>query len=187
MGLAHFCEHMLFLGSKKYPNEDEYRNYIQSGGGSCNAYTSNHDTNYHFKISNEKFAGALNYMSECLTSPLFEESCVEREMNAVSSENDRYKGMDNWRQMLIMKSTAKKGHPFSKFGVGSLKTLGGEPGARDDLLKYHAEYYSANIMKLVLLSNHPIKDMEEWATKNFTSIPNKDYKPVIPKNPYEKE
>jgi len=76
MGLAHFCEHMLFLGSKKYPNEDEYREYIRKGSGSCNAYTSDHDTNYHFNISNKMFEGALDYFSNCLTAPLFTESCV---------------------------------------------------------------------------------------------------------------
>jgi len=85
-----------------------------------------------------------------------------------------------------MKTTAKPGHPFSKFGVGSLKSLGEKPGARDDLLKYHEKYYSANIMKLVLLSNHPLKDMEKWANEKFSSIPNKNYQTVIPENPYGK-
>ena len=27
-GLAHFCEHMLFLGTKKYPDENEYNRYL---------------------------------------------------------------------------------------------------------------------------------------------------------------
>lgn len=27
-GLAHFCEHMLFLGTKKYPNENQYSEFI---------------------------------------------------------------------------------------------------------------------------------------------------------------
>ena len=27
-GLAHFCEHMLFLGTKKYPDENEYNKYL---------------------------------------------------------------------------------------------------------------------------------------------------------------
>ena len=27
-GLAHFCEHMLFLGTKKYPDENEYNCYL---------------------------------------------------------------------------------------------------------------------------------------------------------------
>ena len=27
-GLAHFCEHMLFLGTKTYPDENEYSRYL---------------------------------------------------------------------------------------------------------------------------------------------------------------
>lgn len=38
-GLSHYLEHMLFMGSKKYPNENEYDQYLQQHGGSSNAYT----------------------------------------------------------------------------------------------------------------------------------------------------
>ena len=33
LGLAHFHEHMLFLGTRKYPQEDEYEKYLSSNGG----------------------------------------------------------------------------------------------------------------------------------------------------------
>ena len=39
-GLAHFCEHMLFLGTKKYPEENHYARFIKQHGGSKNASTS---------------------------------------------------------------------------------------------------------------------------------------------------
>lgn len=45
-GLAHFCEHMLFLGTEKYPSEEEYSNYLSAHGGSSNAYTDSEDTVY---------------------------------------------------------------------------------------------------------------------------------------------
>ena len=38
-GLAHFLEHMLFLGTEKYPKEGEYQNLIKKYGGRTNAYT----------------------------------------------------------------------------------------------------------------------------------------------------
>ncbi|MEE8196556.1 MAG: insulinase family protein, partial [Acidiferrobacterales bacterium] len=38
-GLAHFLEHMLFLGTKKYPKPGEYQDYISTHGGRHNAYT----------------------------------------------------------------------------------------------------------------------------------------------------
>lgn len=51
-GLAHFLEHMLFLGTEKYPNCEEYRTYLSKHGGSSNAYTSALETNYYFNCSN---------------------------------------------------------------------------------------------------------------------------------------
>ena len=39
-GIAHFLEHMLFLGTDKYPDAAEYERFITEHGGSHNAYTS---------------------------------------------------------------------------------------------------------------------------------------------------
>ena len=37
-GLAHFLEHMLFLGTEKYPDGSEYQKFISQYGGSNNAW-----------------------------------------------------------------------------------------------------------------------------------------------------
>ena len=49
-GLAHFLEHMIFMGSSKYPDENAFSNLISSHGGFSNAYTENEATNYHFRV-----------------------------------------------------------------------------------------------------------------------------------------
>ena len=38
-GLAHFHEHMLFLGTAKYPGENDFEQYLGRNGGSSNAFT----------------------------------------------------------------------------------------------------------------------------------------------------
>ena len=53
-GLAHFLEHMIFMGSKKYPDEVEFGNLIAENGGYSNAYTEYEYTNYQFKINYDK-------------------------------------------------------------------------------------------------------------------------------------
>ena len=45
-GLAHFHEHMLFLGTKLFPGEDEFDCYLSQHGGQCNAFTADEDTNF---------------------------------------------------------------------------------------------------------------------------------------------
>ena len=55
-GLAHFLEHMVFMGSKKYPAENEFDKFISEHGGSSNAYTADETTNFHFAIPRKNFA-----------------------------------------------------------------------------------------------------------------------------------
>ena len=85
-GLAHFLEHMLFQGTKKYPDEHEYSEYIKNHGGYDNAFTSTEDTNFHFECSNEGFEGALDRLAQFFISPCFSENSSGREVQAVDSE-----------------------------------------------------------------------------------------------------
>ena len=57
--MAHFCEHMLFLGTEKYPKEGEYKEYLTKNSGSANAYTAVNETNYYFSVANNALFGAL--------------------------------------------------------------------------------------------------------------------------------
>ena len=85
-GLAHFCEHMLFLGTEKYPDDTAYINYLTSHGGSRNAATGEDFTYYYFDVKNEALDGALDIFSEFFKKPQFTEKCTRREMEAVESE-----------------------------------------------------------------------------------------------------
>ena len=59
-GLAHFLEHMLFLGTEKFPTVDGYKNHIKNNGGYSNAYTSGDHTNYQFEILPDGYREALD-------------------------------------------------------------------------------------------------------------------------------
>lgn len=85
-GTAHFLEHMLFMGTEKYPSENEYAEFIINNGGCDNAWTNMTDTNYHFDVSNEAFGEALDRFAQFFLSPLLSESATDREMKAVDSE-----------------------------------------------------------------------------------------------------
>lgn len=69
-GLAHFLEHMLFMGTEKYPDENEYSKYLSEHGGGSNAYTADELTNYFFAVSSDSFEGALDRFSRFFVCPL---------------------------------------------------------------------------------------------------------------------
>ena len=70
-GLAHFLEHMLFMGTEKYPDENEYNTYLSSHGGGSNAYTDTEDTNYYFDVNSDHFAGAVDRFAQFFIKPLW--------------------------------------------------------------------------------------------------------------------
>ena len=82
-GCAHFLEHMLFMGNEKYPDEKYYSFFVSSHNGYCNAYTAGDHTNYYYTIDSNYLEKSLDIFSQFFISPLFSESCLSREMNAV--------------------------------------------------------------------------------------------------------
>ena len=63
-GLAHFCEHMLFLGTKRYPQEGDFEKFLSAAGGSNNAYTAAEETCYYFDCQGGALEGALSRFSQ---------------------------------------------------------------------------------------------------------------------------
>ena len=82
-GLAHFCEHMSFLGTEKYPEEGDFATFLASHGGSSNAYTDNEDTVYYFDVNADFLQEALDRFAQFFIAPLFTASATARELNAI--------------------------------------------------------------------------------------------------------
>lgn len=105
-GLAHFLEHMLFLGTHKYPSETEYDNYISSHGGRNNAYTASEETCFYFSILPDALEGALDRFAQFFISPLLSESSTGREMHAVDAEHSKNLLRDGWRGEAVLSALA---------------------------------------------------------------------------------
>ena len=174
VGLAHFLEHMLFMGTEKYPVENGYSSFLNSHGGHSNAYTSQENTVYYFDIQNEHFEEAINMFSSFFTCPLFNESSTSREITAVDNENTKNLQSDMWRFFQLMKSMARPDHPFNKFSTGNKETLEMYPtdkglNIHDILLSFYDKYYSANIMKFVLYGKESLDMLQNWAEQKLSS------------------
>ena len=171
LGLAHFLEHMLFIGTEKYPEPDGYFSFVQAHGGSSNAYTAPDHTNYFFDIQPEAFHEGLDRFAQFFISPLLQKAYVDREKNAVNSEYQLQMKDDGWRSFVVQKVALNPDHPVSKFNIGSLETLQGDVHA--SLLTFFDENYSANQMALVVLSNETLDEMQPWVTETFLPIKNR--------------
>lgn len=178
-GMAHFLEHMLFLGTRTYPKPGEYQQFMSRHGGSNNAWTGTEFTNFFFDIDNGFFEAGLHRFSQFFICPTFDPKWVDKERNAVDSEY-RLKLQDDVRRSYqVHKETVNPAHPFSKFSVGNLDTLADLPGRdlRSDLIAFYETHYSADRMALVMISPASIEAQLAWCDRFFSTIPDRHLGP----------
>ena len=173
-GLVHFLEHMLFLGTQKYPEPGEYQSFISEHGGSHNAGTGLENTNYFFDIDAAHLEPALDRFAQFFTAPNFDAKYVDRERNAVESEYRLKLKDDGRRGQDVLQEQVNPQHPLSKFTVGNLDTLADfeDRPLRDELLAIYKKYYSANIMKLVVLGSESLDELQAMVEPRFQSVVN---------------
>jgi len=201
-GLAHFCEHLLFMGTRAFPSETEYKHYITSHGGFSNAYTSTTETCYHFSVGPAHLHGAIERFAGFFHSPLFDPSCTLRELNAVDSEHRKNAQSDPSRIWQLFKDLSVPGHPFGKFGTGTVATL--TQAARDleskkadnnalpvqkegdekdggfvaretrrRLIEWWERHYCASIMRLAIIGRESLDDLTKLVLCHFSAVPNR--------------
>ena len=170
-GLAHYLEHMLFLGTQKYPEVGSYKKYLDEHSGASNAYTSGNLTNYFFQVSHDGYDEALDRFSDFFKAPLFDKKYAAREVKAVNNEHEKNKLNDGWRGNFVSNLMSEPGHPLKQFGTGDKNTLAGDN--RPDLIKFYENYYAASNMKLALISSSPLEILTAKAKKYFSDIENR--------------
>ncbi|MDX5377829.1 MAG: insulinase family protein [Halomonas sp.] len=191
-GLAHFLEHMLFLGTEPYPEADAYQGYLQRHGGSHNAFTAPQDTNYFFDIEPEALPGALDRFSQFFLSPLFNPEKLESERNIVHSEYMSRIRDDGRRENDVLNQVLNDENPTTGFSVGSRETLAdrpeGEPTLRERVIDFYQRHYDANVMHLAVVAPQSLDALETMVTERFAGIADRGLeRPVIEEPLIEEE
>jgi insulysin len=173
-GLAHFCEHMLFLGNAKYPDQGDFDDFLSQHDGMSNAYTDQEMTVYFNEVGMTGYDGAMDRFAQFFISPSFNRSMAKREIHAVDSEHQKNLPDAFRRTWEVMRSLANPKSRVSKFYTGDITTLlSDETGEKvvDALHKYHDENYCARRERLVIVANMSTADILKSAEKHFAAVP----------------
>ncbi|MBG22166.1 MAG: peptidase M16 [Idiomarinaceae bacterium] len=172
-GMAHYLEHMLFLGTKDYPDTKGYSEFMTANGGSQNAYTWLDITNYMFSVNNDAVDEALDRFSDFFKAPMLYPEYTDKEKNAVNAEWSMRREMDFFGQFKLARNLLGD-HPANRFLIGNLESLGDKEGSQlhAETVAFYERYYSANIMKVALLGNQSLDELEALAREHFSEIEN---------------
>jgi secreted Zn-dependent insulinase-like peptidase len=170
-GLAHCLEHMIFLGTEKYPKPSGFDDFLNKNSGYSNANTSLDHTNYHFEICNDKLEEGIDMFSEFFSKPLFTNELLNKELNAIQSEfiSDYRDDLNRLYHLILIEGY--KDSPFNTFINGNLETLQ-KPEIRDKAIEFFKKYYDPKILSLCVFSNKTIEELKNLVIKYFSKIQN---------------
>jgi insulysin len=155
-GTAHFLEHLLFMGSEKFPSQNEYHSYVSVCGGMDNAYTAENITCYYLEIESHFMKKGIEMLSWFFKKPLLDMSLIKSEMEIINSEHDKNILSDSWIMDDILKKLIKSSK-YTNFGTGcneSLKNI-----TKEDILKFYNKYYTTDNIYVCIVDSKPIDEM----------------------------
>ncbi|KAM8710478.1 hypothetical protein ACLKA7_017146 [Drosophila subpalustris] len=180
-GLAHFLEHMIFMGSKKYPEENAFDAFVTKSGGFSNAHTENEDTCFYFEVEEQHLDKTMDMFMNLMKEPLMSPEAMARERSAVQSEFEQTFMVDEVRRDQILATLAGDGYPHSTFSWGNLKSLKENVNDEDlhrTLHEFRRNHYGCNRMTVCLQAKLSLDELEQLLVRHCASIPQSEEPPL---------
>lgn len=175
-GLAHFCEHMCFNGTKNFPKNDLVH-YLQSigmrFGADLNAYTSWDKTVYMLQVptdDKELMRKGLLVLEDWASNLLFDHEEIDKERGVIMEEWRLGTGPEDRIQ--------KKQYPIlfynSKYAI---RDVIGDTNVinhfeYDLIKKFYKDWYRPNLMAVVAVGDFDVNEMEDMIKNSFGKLTN---------------
>lgn len=159
-GLAHFLEHLLFLGSRHYAAEQGLMAFVQGQGGVVNASTQARHTDFVFELAPEQLQPALLRLLDMLRWPLLQVEAQTREREVLQAEYQARSQDAGCRIDHALGQALAAGHRCADFLAGDRASLPLEQAAFQLALHgYHQRHYQAGRMRLTLVGPQPAEQL----------------------------
>ena len=171
-GLAHFLEHLLFLGTERFPAEQGLMAYVQGHGGQVNARTSERTTDFFFELSPQAFNGGLERLSDMLAHPRMNPDDQQREREVLQAEFVAWSQDATAQQRLALFDGLSPTHPLRGFHAGNRDSLPlPQPDFQNALKDFHQRFYQTGQMTLSLAGPQSIEELQQMALSFGAAIP----------------
>jgi secreted Zn-dependent insulinase-like peptidase len=174
LGMAHFVEHMMFMGTKQHPEPGGFDNFLAANGAQIsNAATGSSSTTYAFSTPHRAFKEGVKRFSEFFTDPLFDSKGAMKEMKAVNQEFQMHKDQDGYRQYMVSNQLTNKAHPQSRFSIGNQDTL--VSVKNEQLLEWVQSHYSSNLIHVAIYTALNVSEIECLVAESLERVKNHHY------------
>jgi zinc protease len=175
-GIAHFFEHLMFKGTKKF-SSDDFENLIQANGGANNAFTTFDYTGYYVDLPASKIEIIFQIESDRMINLLFDPVSIQSEREVVKEER-RFRlenRVEGYLSEAVFASVFKV-HPYKWPVIGSMADLNSI--SLEQFQDFYKTYYSPNNSIIVIAGAVQFSKVKDLIQKYFGSIPGQTVPPL---------
>ena len=163
-GLAHFLEHLLFLGTERFPAQQGLMAYVQGHGGQVNASTRERTTDFFFELPPASFSGGLERLSDMLAHPRMNPDDQLREREVLQAEFVAWSQDAAAQQKEALFEGLSAAHALRGFHAGNRESLPVEQADFQQALKdFHQQFYRTGQMILSLVGPQSVEELRALA------------------------
>lgn len=150
MGAAHFLEHIVFKGSKKYTC-DEIKNRVEGVGGMLNAFTGDEETCYYAKIPVKYFKQTFETFADMIFQPKIAPGDMRKEKTVIVEEIKMYRDLPQYHVTEVLDELMWPNHPLGRSLAGTPQSVGRMTSK--NLREFHDEHYSGRNIVIAICGN----------------------------------
>jgi coenzyme PQQ biosynthesis probable peptidase PqqF len=163
-GLAHFLEHLLFLGTERFAADQGLMAFVQRHGGQVNAQTRERTTDYFFELPPQSFAQGLERLADMLAHPRMSLDDQHREREVLHAEFIAWSQDAAAQQQLALMDGLGDAHPLRGFHAGNRDSLPvSQPEFQQALQDFYQRYYQTGQMTLSLAGPQSLEELRQLA------------------------
>ncbi|HEX8591679.1 MAG TPA: pyrroloquinoline quinone biosynthesis protein PqqF [Pseudomonas sp.] len=164
-GLAHFLEHLFFLGTERFADDQKLMAFVQRNGGQLNASTRERTTDFFFELPVPVFAQGLDRLCEMLAHPRMTLQDQLREREVLHAEFIAWSRDAQAQDQIRLLAPIFAAHPLKAFHAGNRFSLPVPRQAFQQALRdFYQRFYQAGQMRLCLAGPQSLDELRELAT-----------------------
>ncbi|MBL0842433.1 pyrroloquinoline quinone biosynthesis protein PqqF [Pseudomonas mediterranea] len=171
-GMAHFLEHLFFLGTERFPTGEHLMAYVQRHGGQVNARTSERTTDFFIELPPSAFPGGLDRLQDMLAHPRLDGADQLREREVLQAEFIAWSQDATAQRQVALLEGLSTAHPLRGFHAGNRDSLAVEqPEFQTALRDFYRRFYHSGQMTLSLVGPQSLDELGALAESFARDLP----------------
>lgn len=175
-GLAHFCEHMCFNGSKNF-EKNELINFLEKMGvrfgADLNAYTAFDETVYMLQLptdNKELVDKGYLVLEDWAHNVTFANEEIDKERGVIEEEWRLGLGADDRMRKASFPIIFKDSRYAERLPIGKIDVIRNFP--YEEIKKFYKDWYRPNLMAIIVVGDIDVAEAEQKIKDHFAHIQN---------------